>query len=123
MDPLIFAPDLTVFQRLLSWVSNWIFSYWTIVQSRHPNREQLDKTSQYLPFLEAFDVLVPPLSWLGNIPRLSPYFVQISGSFKSPLAIHIFNPTFFITDSLTTVTDDPTNPTIRLLCDCGLSSD
>lgn len=53
----------------------------------------------------------------------SPHFVHPSGSIMSPLAIHLFNPTFFVADSQSTVTDDPTNPTIRLLYECGLSSD
>lgn len=52
-----------------------------------------------------------------------PLLVKPSGSIKSPLAIHLLNPTFHVADSQSTVTDDPTNPTIQILRECGLSSE
>lgn len=76
-------------------------------------------------FATAFEELVEQdtLVWKSLGVDRTPHFVQPSGSIKSPLAIHLFNPTFFVADSQSTVTDDLTNPTISLLHDCGLSSD
>lgn len=63
------------------------------------------------------------MAWKSLGVDRSSRFVQPSGSIKSALAIHLFNPTFFVADSQSTVTDDRTNPTICLLYECGLSSD
>ncbi|KAJ5441560.1 hypothetical protein N7491_003966 [Penicillium cf. griseofulvum] len=63
------------------------------------------------------------MAWKSLGVDRSPHFVQPSGSIKSPLAVHLFNPTFFVADSHSTITDNLTNPTIRLLYECGLSSD
>ncbi|KGO67353.1 hypothetical protein PEX1_024390 [Penicillium expansum] len=107
-----------------------------------PTSEELDKISQYLPLLKAFHkslktrlketwdfgtafedlVKQDTTVWKSLGVDRSPHFVQPSGSINSPLAIHLFNPTFFVADSQSTVTDDPTNPTICLLHKCGLSS-
>ncbi|CAI7665406.1 unnamed protein product [Penicillium glandicola] len=108
-----------------------------------PTREELEKVSQYLPLLKAFGISLKTrakqtwdfgtafeelvkqdtMVWKSLGADRTPHFVQPSGSIKSPLAIHLFNPTFFVADSHSKVTDDPTNPTIHLLHDCGLSSD
>lgn len=72
----------------------------------------------------AFELLVEQdtAAWRRLGADRSPYFVQPSGSIKSPLAVHLLNPTFYVADSQSTVTDDLSNPTIRLLHECGLSS-
>ena len=72
----------------------------------------------------AFEELVKQdtMVWKSLGSDRSLHFVRPSGSIKSPLAIHLFNPTFFVADSQSIVTDDPTNPTIGLLHECGLSS-
>ncbi|KAJ5471173.1 hypothetical protein N7530_008530 [Penicillium desertorum] len=108
-----------------------------------PTSEELDKISQYLPLLKAFDTSLKSrakktwdfgtafeqlvekdtMAWKSLGVDRSSRFVQPSGSIKSALAIHLFNPTFFVADSQSTVTDDRTNPTIWLLYECGLSSD
>ncbi|OQD61461.1 hypothetical protein PENPOL_c016G07901 [Penicillium polonicum] len=108
-----------------------------------PTKEEVDRISQYLPLLKAFDTSLKTrvkevwdlaiafeelveqdtMVWKSLGVDRTPHFVQPSGSIKSPLAIHLFNPTFFVADLQSTVTDDPTNPTISLLHDCGLSSD
>lgn len=51
------------------------------------------------------------------------HLLRPSGDINSPLAIHTLNPTYFVADPESTVTDDPTNPTIRDLNTCGLSSE
>lgn len=72
----------------------------------------------------AFKILVEhdTAAWKRLGADRSPFFVQPSGPIKSPLAVHRLNPTFHVADPLSTVTDDLSNPTIRLLHDCGLSS-
>lgn len=50
------------------------------------------------------------------------YFNQPSGSIQSALAVHLINPTFYVGGVNNQEADDPTNPTISLLHDAGLSS-
>ncbi|KAJ5504917.1 hypothetical protein N7463_007791 [Penicillium fimorum] len=73
----------------------------------------------------AFEELVKQDTMVWKSPGVDrpPHFVQPSGSIKSPLAVHPFNPTFFVAESHSTLTDDATNQTIRLLYECGLSAD
>jgi hypothetical protein len=56
-----------------------------------------------------------------GVQRL-PQFVQPSGDIRSPLALHLLNPTFHVADAQSIVTDDPTNATISDLHLVGLSS-
>lgn len=56
-----------------------------------------------------------------NVKRTR-YFTQPSGSIQSALAVHLINPTFYVEDVNNQEADDPTNPTIGLLHDAGLSS-
>lgn len=57
-----------------------------------------------------------------GVDRSSRYLLPPSGSIHSPLACHLFNPTFYVADPENRVTDDPTNPTLHLLRDSGFSS-
>ncbi|KAJ5972882.1 uncharacterized protein N7479_002800 [Penicillium vulpinum] len=106
-----------------------------------PSKEEFDKISDYIPLLNAFEaslktrvkemwdfgtafkelVKEDTKVWKSLGVDRSPHFVQPSGSLSSALAIHLYNPNFFVADPQSTVTDDPTNPTIRLLYECGLS--
>lgn len=75
-------------------------------------------------FEPAFEDLVEQdvTAWKRLGVERTPYLVRPSGSIKSPLAIHLLNPSFYVADAKSTVTDDYSNPTIFLLNQCGLSS-
>ncbi|OQD76800.1 hypothetical protein PENDEC_c003G00221 [Penicillium decumbens] len=84
-----------------------------------PTGEELQKISKYLPLLKAFEetlktrveemwdfgaafeylVEQDTAAWKRLGAERPPYFVQPSGSTKSPLAIHLLNPTFYVADS------------------------
>ncbi|KAJ5407610.1 hypothetical protein N7509_001493 [Penicillium cosmopolitanum] len=98
-----------------------------------PTAEERKAADKYLLLLEAFQTSLEtrtPTEWdfapdfaemaqrdlaaweqLG-VQRL-PQFVQPSGDIKSPLALHLLNPTFHVADAQSIVTDDPTNATIN----------
>lgn len=46
-----------------------------------------------------------------------------SGDIESPLAVHLYKPTYTVADQESIVTDDPMSPTIRDLNKCGLTSE
>ncbi|KAK2768799.1 hypothetical protein FQN54_000657 [Arachnomyces sp. PD_36] len=57
-----------------------------------------------------------------GVDRSPQYLLPPSGSVHSPLACHLFNPTFYVADPKSRTTDDPTSPTLRLLHASGFSS-
>ncbi|KAJ5342885.1 hypothetical protein N7541_012009 [Penicillium brevicompactum] len=54
--------------------------------------------------------------------RPAKYLLPPSGSIGSPIACHLFNPTFYVEDVDLRVTDDPTSPTLQLVHESGFSS-
>ncbi|CAI7611635.1 unnamed protein product [Penicillium bialowiezense] len=54
--------------------------------------------------------------------RPAKYLLPPSGSIGSPIACHLFNPTFYVEDVDLRVTDDPTSPTLQLMHESGFSS-
>ncbi|KAJ5968012.1 hypothetical protein N7501_004260 [Penicillium viridicatum] len=109
-----------------------------------PCQKELEAISQYIPSMAALEALLPSgieirseWDWhdaftdlikedTGAWERLNAkhtrYFTQPSGSIQSALAVHLINPTFYVEDVNNQEADDPTNPTISLLHDAGLSS-
>lgn len=81
------------------------------------NRERWDLNANFEKLVEQ-----DTAAWKRLGVNRAPHFTQPSGSIQSPLALHIFNPTFYVTDPQSAETDYPTSPTIQLLRLCGLSS-
>ncbi|KAJ5343820.1 uncharacterized protein N7506_003644 [Penicillium brevicompactum] len=108
-----------------------------------PTAQESQKISPFLPLVRAFEdslktrveptwdqaaafgrlVVQDTAAWRKLGADRLPHLVQPSGSIRSPLSLHLLNPTFYVADALTTITDDPTNPTIQMISDCGLSSE
>lgn len=57
-----------------------------------------------------------------GVERSAQFLIRPSGSVVAPLAHHLLNPTFYVTDPSSRETDDPSSPTIYLLHQHGFSS-